>query len=177
MLDILMTRPERYDAYTLHKSVYATLAGPGQARRFLFADLGGAVLVRGELTGDLAARGRPLVDVEAGREYRFALTAQPTVKYDGKRRSLGRSRSKDDLRLRWIGNRGRDHGFSIVGMPVMTTRNVTIDKGEKTFGINLTTYEGRLRVTDAGALRAALVGGIGRGRTYGAGLLILSPLS
>lgn len=38
------------------------------------------------------------------------------------------------------------------------------------------TFEGRLRVTDASALRASLLGGIGPGKAYGCGLLTLAPL-
>ena len=59
----------------------------------------------------------------------------------------------------------------------MQTRSTTITKDESAFGMNLTTYEGRLRVTDAETFNAALRGGIGQGRAYGAGLLIINPLA
>ncbi|WP_310717495.1 type I-E CRISPR-associated protein Cas6/Cse3/CasE [Streptomyces lydicus] len=42
--------------------------------------------------------------------------------------------------------------------------------------LSTVTFEGRLRVTDAPALRAALLGGIGPAKGYGQGLLTLAPV-
>jgi CRISPR system Cascade subunit CasE len=40
----------------------------------------------------------------------------------------------------------------------------------------LTRYDGIAVVTDPDALRRAVLGGVGRGKSYGAGLLSLAPL-
>lgn len=43
--------------------------------------------------------------------------------------------------------------------------------------LQVVTYEGRLRVTDADALRSSMLAGIGPAKAYGCGLLTLAPLS
>lgn len=177
MHEVLMARPGGLDTHQLHREVYSALAEPGQPRKFIYADLGGAVVVRGDFPREIAARGRPVLQTREGEEYSFTLTAFPTVKFNGKPRSISRARAKDSLRLRWLSNRAAQHGFEVLGVPFMQTRSTTITKDESAFGMNLTTYEGRLRVTDAETFNAALRGGIGQGRAYGAGLLIINPLA
>ncbi len=58
----------------------------------------------------------------------------------------------------------------------MTVQAVTVKKSGQAFGFNAVTYEGRLRVTDAEALNAALVAGIGQGRAYGCGFMIINSI-
>ena len=173
--DILLARPLEADIHQLHRLVYATLAGPGEARRFIYADLSGVVLARGEFPPQIAALGSPMPNPEEGKEYDFTLKAQPTVKFNGKNRSIGLSPDKDSLRHRWLARCGDANGFEPVGKPLMTTRNVKIRSSRSgEFGINITSYDGRLRVTNAVLFRRALEQGVGRCRTYGCGLIILS---
>ncbi len=176
MTDILMQRPEGMGAHALHSAVYATLAGRGNPRQFLYADLGSAVLARGEFSDEIASLGRPSPAVEDQAEYRFTLTAWPTVKFNGKARSICGSLAKDSLRIRWLNNRAADCGFEVLGEPMMTTRNRPIEKLSGAFSINVTTYEGRLRVTELARFNRALKDGVGQGRAYGCGLFIIQSV-
>ena len=53
----------------------------------------------------------------------------PTVKTAGKRRSIGRARAKDPLRLRWIRARAREHGFALWSEPELRVERVRIRSG------------------------------------------------
>ena len=175
LTDVLMKRPEGFGAHALHLAVYATLAAQGSPRQFLYADLGNAVLARGEFSDEIAFLGKKVPSVEAQREYRFTLTAWPTVKNNGKARSIGVAGDKDSLRRRWLMNRAAVCGFEIMGKPFMATCNRVIEKPAGKFSINVTTYEGLLRVTDRGRFQQILSEGIGQGRAYGCGLLVIRP--
>ncbi|MFD6345022.1 type I-E CRISPR-associated protein Cas6/Cse3/CasE [Streptomyces roseolus] len=50
------------------------------------------------------------------------------------------------------------------------------NSSERQITLSTATFEGRLRVTDPTALRAALLEGIGPAKSYGCGLLTLAPL-
>ena len=176
MKELLLSRPTEISAHELHKQVYDLCAEAGQPRTFIYGDFGAVVVVRGELPQYPQRDTRDAIKAEPSREYSFVFRAHPTVKFGNKRRSIGASPAKDKLRLRWIERRATEHGFELIGMPLMTVQNVTINKNGRAFGFNAVTYEGRLWVTDAEALNAALVAGIGQGRAYGCGFMIINPI-
>lgn len=177
MKELLLSRPTEISAHDLHKQVYDLCAGAGQPRKFIYGDFGAVVVVRGDLPQFLHRDARDAIKAEPNQEYSFVLRAYPTVKFGNKRRSIGASPAKDDLRLRWIERRARERGFELIGTPLMTVQAVTINKNGRAFGFNAVTYEGRLRVTDAEALNAALVAGIGQGRAYGCGFMIINRIA
>lgn len=178
MRDILMALDAMRDTYSLHKFVYDTLLPPGSPRTFLFSPvLAGsrpAVLIRGEIGGDLAAHGKPLALPEDGTECLFTLRANPTVTNNGKIAQIARRPEKDSLRLRWLNNRAAEHGFEVLDVAMNTVPD-TIDKKPAPIHLNVTTYTGRLRVTRSAAFAQALQAGIGRSRAWACGLLIANP--
>ena len=129
----------------------------------------------------------------------FRLRANPTRKIDtksgpnGERRNGRRVPLRDDAaHIAWLRRKGEQHGFTLLSteinpdLPDVRSTNPSAVTGRKgptdpsegarrlTFSSVL--FEGRLRVTDAAALRAALLGGVGSGKAYGFGLLSVAPV-
>ena len=157
------------DGYHVHQLVYATFARGG-VRRFLFCP----VAVSGPA---YRVRVRPC-DIETrfaeGQEFLMALRALPTVKAAGKRRSIGRARAKDPLRLRWIRVRAREHGFALRSEPGLRVERVRFEAARLPFGVTVCTYRAQVRVTDAAKFARAYTRGIGQGRAWGCGMMILT---
>lgn len=154
--------------YRVHQLVYAALARDG-VRRFLFWPLG--------LTeGVHAVRVRPF-DVAtrfaAGQEFRMLLRAMPAVKCAGRRRSLGAARAKDAQRVRWLEARARAYGFRLLAPPALRVERVRLDAARRPFGFNACVYRVPIRVTDAARFTRAYARGIGQGRAWGCGMLVL----
>lgn len=165
-----LTRPIA-DGFQLHQAVYEALHR--EERDFLFAPTTvgdrDAVVVRGN-----HGLGRKVEVPEVGVETGFTLRAHPTVKRFGRKRSIARGRHKDDLRLRWMNRRAKEHGFEVVGEPSMRIDHVEVGKPGHEHGFNAVVFTGRLRVMDAEKLTAALQNGIGGSRAWGCGLMLLS---
>ena len=157
------------DGYHVHQLVYATFARGG-ARQFLFCP----VAISGR---EYRVRVRPC-DIETrftdGQEFDLDLRALPTVKVAGKRRSIGRAPAKDALRLRWIRARAREHGFALRSEPALRVERVRLDAAKIPFAVTVCTYRARVRVTDAAKFARAYTRGIGQGRAWGCGMMILS---
>jgi CRISPR system Cascade subunit CasE len=58
---------------------------------------------------------------------------------------------------------------------VRDRRTLRFRRGQQTVTLRVATFDGRFRVVDPTALRAALVNGIGRAKAYGCGLMTLAP--
>ena len=85
------------------------------------------------------------------------LRAWPTVKLNGRPRSIAARPDKDGLRLRWLQRRAEEHGFELIGEPSMTVEPFTVDRPGRRFGGNAVTRGG------AEAARAGLSFQIKRG--------------
>jgi CRISPR system Cascade subunit CasE len=107
-----------------------------------------------------------------GQQLIFRLTANPTVKRDGKRWGLT---SEDDQR-RWMERKASTGGFSIVSLRTIPHRAAQGEKGDgKALKFASVTFEGVLRVIDPTKFRETLEDGIGSGKGFGFGLLSLAP--
>ena len=180
----------------LHGAVEAAFAGP-RTRRLWRLDRRGDrlwLLVLSEETPDLAGVvaqfGPPdgaaetrdyaplLARVADGSVWRFRLAANPvkSVKVAGGRGAV-RNHVTVEQQERWLAERAPKHGFALEpdGFRVVDSRWISFDKATdgSPVRIHAVTFEGLLRVTDAGLFREALVHGIGRGKAYGLGLLTL----
>ena len=81
----------------------------------------------------------------------------------------------------WMLRQAERHGFAMcdgaLGEPdvaVRSRRTLRFARGPRMVTLSTAVFEGILRVADPGALRAALVGGVGPGKGYGCGLLTLA---
>lgn len=106
-----------------------------------------------------------------GQLLQFRLKANPSKRDNQTRKLIGMFHEADQLE--WLSRQGDRNGFEIQGVDVIQTPNIFGRKGEGKAPIRLATvlYQGVLRVKDVDRLVAALQQGIGRGRSYGCGLL------
>ena len=109
--------------------------------------------------------------------YRFQLKANPTMRRSSDRRRLG---IYDETRLReWMTRKAEQHGF------VIDDENLVLDGPQDTSFIKKNIrgkmvsvdFSGTLRVGDLDKFRAAFGSGIGSGKAFGFGLLMLQPLN
>ena len=127
----------------------------------------------------------------AGQQWAFRLAANPS--YSASRGPGARGKRFGHVTVeqqrQWLVARAPGYGFGFVPVddeeadasvvvvrrerPVFGRENPT-RRARDRVTINRTVYEGVLRVTDAEALRRALVAGIGRSKAYGCGLMTLA---
>jgi CRISPR system Cascade subunit CasE len=109
-----------------------------------------------------------------GRRYRFRIAANPTVTRAGKRLGLLR----EDAQQEWLARQGDRHGFRLLESVRTANGRLTV-KQEKTgyrITVHVVRFDGFLEATDAEALSKALLGGIGRAKALGLGMLSLAPV-
>ena len=156
------------DGYDVHRLIYQTFA-TGDGRDFLYAPFA----VAGDLHAVFVRRFDVATRFAAGMEFAMTLRAMPAVKTAGRRRSIGASRTKDRLRLRWIEARAREHGFALLAAPEMRVERVRLETAKTPFGFNACIYRAPIRVTDAVRFTRAYTRGIGQGRAWGCAMAIL----
>jgi CRISPR system Cascade subunit CasE len=113
---------------------------------------------------------------DAGRVMQFRLKANPTKRNSQTKKLIGMFHQADQLT--WLERKANQHGFILHGVDVIPTPNAFGIKARGQAPIRLVTvlYQGVLQVTDSDLLIAAIQEGIGRGRSYGCGLLSVARL-
>ena len=157
------------DGYDLHRLVYALLARRTQ-RRFLFTPASVARTTHWVFVRSFDVQTR----FTEGQVFDFHLRALPTVKHAGRRRSIGAARAKDPLRRRWLLARARERGFELLTEPAMHVERVRLEHPGTPFCFNACTYRAPVRVTDSVAFHRAYARGIGQGRAWGCGMVLLT---
>lgn len=175
-------------AYDLHKLLWNCFPGRPEAKRdFLFrCDNRGAelkILMLSETKPEACAwamwDGVKEVDpaFPAGTLYCFRLRANPTVrtKEDGKLRAVT---GEEELNG-WLARKGESNGFALRAEPEFA--DCRLERFPKTPGgreisLNVVEIGGVLAVTDEAAFGEAFRRGIGRGRAFGCGMLLLKRI-
>lgn len=131
-----------------------------------------------------------LDDLATGQQWHFRLTANPVRRAMDRQRNdpteRGRTTGLDsEGQLQWLQRKAADHGFELgqcvsgdskePDVIITDRRSVTFQRHSQKVSLSTATFEGTLQVTDPQLLRGALVGGIGRAKGYGCGLLTLAP--
>ena len=175
-------------AYALHKLFWQCFPGRPEAERdFLFrCDHQGAALTILMLSSEMPTRcswaewdGTKELDItfNAGTFYWFRLRANPTsrAQASGKLRALTDREDLDD----WLNRKGKQHGFALRTQSEYS--NCHLEQFSKSsngpvVSLNVVDMGGVLCVTDAAAFGEAFRRGIGRGRAFGCGMLLLKRI-
>lgn len=128
--------------------------------------------------------------VTAGTHLRFRLRANPTRNIETKDHPDGSHthgrhvelRGEEDV-LRWLHRKAEHHGFRVIACavdagapdPRTVSGKVENHKPGAAFAVASVVFDGILEVVDPALLRQAVESGIGRGKSYGQGLLSLAP--
>lgn len=116
------------------------------------------------------------------RNYRFELRANPTTrikKPEGKKNGALRPITEDDELKKWFLRQSENNGFKIHGdcfsfMPPVTQ---PFSKDNARAVINQVDFSGVIEVTDRAKFTDAFATGIGRARSLGFGMLVISPVN
>lgn len=116
-----------------------------------------------------------------GQQYRFNLLAAPMKKVaeEGIKNSRRRFLRSPEERMEWLARKAEQAGF-VVTEAQETNASTSYGKhAEDTGGafyLRGVCYQGVLQVSDAEKFRAAWKNGVGSGRAYGQGLLLLTKI-
>ena len=117
--------------------------------------------------------------MRVGGVYGFQLETAPNKKVaeDGAKNSRRRALRTAEEREAWLRRKAEQNGFQILSVEEnpgekRTARHPAEVGGSLT--IDACCYTGRLRITDAEAFRQAVRQGIGPGKAYGLGMLVLA---
>jgi CRISPR system Cascade subunit CasE len=115
-----------------------------------------------------------VADQLANQVFEFRLRANPSRRDRATRKLMGLSNEAD--RLAWLRRQGKRGGFTVQTVTVKSSPKILGRKGEWGTPIQITPvfYEGMLTVTDGEQFLTKLQEGIGRGKSYGCGLLSIS---
>ena len=122
-----------------------------------------------------------LESMEIGQLWSFDLIAAPTKKVasEGKRNSQRRILRQPQERQEWLERKAAQNGFSIIQAQEQEQLHVSgkhnADKGGVMYH-DAYHYQGILQITDADAFRKALETGIGSGKPYGFGMMMVKRL-
>lgn len=115
--------------------------------------------------------------IKDGTVWRFRLTANPTRSIhtiEGAKRGKVVAHITNDYQKKWLLERAEKNGFEIdeSGFDVVEIKWKKFYKKDKnSVTILSVTYEGVLKIKDAELFKEMLVNGIGRGKSYGMGLM------
>lgn len=187
------------DPYSLHRVVYSLYAdvrssaakSASQSSGILFADQGGDFAGRRILL--LADRApADCIDGQYGQvqsklipesflnhaQYRFNVIVNPTRR-DNASRKLVPLKGRDAI-SQWFCERALSSwGFQVSTSHLQVDRIEVLqfkDKQQNPVTLAQAHLQGQLRITDAALFRKSFTQGIGRGRTFGCGLLQIAPL-
>ena len=110
----------------------------------------------------------------SGRTLRFSLRASPCKKMpgDGKNSKRVFLRTPEE-RKAWLIRKAEQNGFLLLQMSETAPDVLRGSKGDNTFYYRTVVFEGVLRITDTVRFTTAFENGIGPGKAYGLGLLLL----
>lgn len=110
------------------------------------------------------------------RCFQFRLRANPSKRDSKTKKTIGFYHRPDQLA--WLERQSKRYGFRLLTADVMPSPNVFGLKGKGTSPIRITTalFQGVLEVTAPESFLAVVQHGLGRGKSYGCGLLSLARI-
>ena len=124
---------------------------------------------------------QPYIDsLKSGDYVRFKLVANPVI---SKKVSGGRGQVMPHVTMAWqekfLLDRSEKHGFKLNSDDFAITEHEYVTfkhKSGKMPRLSKTTYEGNLTITDSKKFKALLVGGMGKKKAYGFGMMTVIPI-
>lgn len=109
-----------------------------------------------------------------GRFLRFRLRANPSKRDSKTRKTIGFFRKEDQLA--WLERQGENNGFTVHDVLIIPAPKIfgIKQKGSRPIQINTVLYQGFLTIADSSLFLSSLHRGIGRGKSYGCGLLSIA---
>ena len=117
--------------------------------------------------------------MQDGQVWRFDLLASPTKKVmqDGEKNSQRRILRTLEERCAWLARKGVQNGFHLLNCQELEGSQMigrhSPSRGGRMY-LDQYHYQGALQITDANQFRNAVREGIGPGKSYGLGMLLLS---
>lgn len=114
--------------------------------------------------------------LKVGRRFHFRLKANPSKRDKDSHKIIGFFRREDQIL--WLTRQSERHGFQILTVDAIPTPNIFGRKKDSQSPIRIHTvlFQGVLAITESIAFARSVQQGIGRGRSYGCGLLSLARL-
>jgi CRISPR system Cascade subunit CasE len=112
----------------------------------------------------------------AERVMQFRLKANPSKRDHQTRKIIGLYKQSDQFA--WLEKQASHHGFTLHGVDTIPTPNIfgIKNKGSSPIKIQTVLFQGILQISDPIPFIEAIHEGIGRGRSYGCGLLSIAKL-
>ncbi len=116
------------------------------------------------------------IQLNEGRVIQFRLKANPSKRNPETKKLIGLLHQSEQLT--WLERQASQHGFMVLNVDVIPTPSVFGIKVKQTSPIRIVSvlYQGVLQITDSALFQTAIQQGIGRGRSYGCGLLSIARL-
>jgi CRISPR system Cascade subunit CasE len=135
--------------------------------------------------GEIKPYGLLLDRIRPGQKWQFKLRANPVhhVKTEAGNEKRGKIYAHITVfhQKEWLLKKAPDCGFEIVRndqghalVDVMKTEHFRFKRQGRYVTLNMVTFEGVLRITDAKLFSRALINGVGRAKAYGCGLLTIA---
>lgn len=116
-----------------------------------------------------------------GQVWGFDLLAVPAKKVacEGRKNSRRRILRTEEERLEWLGRKGEQYGFRLLDVREQeyVRKFGCHSQSDGAMYLDAYHYNGVLQIQEEAAFRTALTGGIGAGKAYGMGMLLLRRLS
>lgn len=178
-IDLSVTRSDPRadiaDRYRMHQTLRRCFGDQHLLYRLNEADK--TVLVRTAEPGDFSTLSdgylRKAIEiakepaVELGGIYKLAVAANPVVTRDGKKLALAGAGAKID----WARTQLWKAGFEVIDIEIVGSQWIQSPKGITMLSVE---YRGIVVVRDAEAAQAAVWQGVGRGKAWGCGMLLLT---
>jgi CRISPR system Cascade subunit CasE len=121
-----------------------------------------------------------LRELHAGALVRYRIAGNPSKRRGNSSIDLGKPGQIVPLRgadaEQWWIRKAEKHGLHILSLIARPVPDARGNKNGAQIKHAITQFDGVARITDPDLVRAAVLSGIGRGKSYGCGLLSLAPL-